>query len=666
MALNRASRRQARQWRGGATPGVLQSLRGEIEKKIGVRLSYLPVILVALTALAITWMAYDKVSAWAFERMNATFAAAAGDRILVIQRELDHAVALVQDLANLFEASGRISRREFRKFVGPALRRHPGIRTLEWVPQVRHEDLKTFLDSARSSFPRYQITEPGADGTVQPVSTRSIYYPVLYVQPYQENREQLGLDLGASPATVSAFQSAMTSGATQVALDKRGGSQPPELIVRVPVYTSEQDLEAPVYDEEVSTPSEERDPLRLRGFTIGRLIVGESIERALLALNPSGIDMRFVARTESGEEIEIYEHRSRVSATLPSSADVLSGAAPPQTVELDLAFANQRWTVSCESQPGYFLPESSGALIVFVNGIGFTVLLTLYLLTLITRAETVSRLVEERTGQLVSAIQALKRQVIERKKAESELQRLNDTLEQRIAERSQEANRRANELEQFAYVASHDLKAPLRGIANLAQWLQEDLEEKLAPESREQLDLLRDRVGRMQNLIEGLLEYSRIGRVPAESGEVDVGDLLNEIADSLAPPKGFQIKLPKSLPTLRTSRLHLSQVFSNLLSNAIKHHGKKRGRIWVEWADIGDNIRFSVCDDGQGIAPEFQSKIFLMFQTLAISDRNTNTGIGLALVKKIVEEHGGTIYVRSDRGDGSRFIFTWPKRDPFK
>ena len=151
----------------------------------------------------------------------------------------------------------------------------------------------------------------------------------------------------------------------------------------------------------------------------------------------------------------------------------------------------------------------------------------------------------------------LNNEINERLNAEKELQSLNETLEQRVAIRTAEAEQHVKELEQFAYVTSHDLKAPLRGIANLATWLEEDLQEKLTTATREQLGLLRDRVQRMNALIEGLLEYSRIGKTAQSMVSVDTGKLLDEIIDSLSPPDGFTIDVAADMPTLHTDRLQL-------------------------------------------------------------------------------------------------------------
>ncbi len=221
--------------------------------------------------------------------------------------------------------------------------------------------------------------------------------------------------------------------------------------------------------------------------------------------------------------------------------------------------------------------------------------------------------------------------------------------------------KRNQELDQFAYVTSHDLKAPLRAIANLSQWIEEDTAELLTDETRHQMNLLRGRVHRMEALINGLLQFSRSGRVSCDKSSVAVGSLLTEIVDSLAPSPEFSVEIASNMPTLVTERLPLEQVFSNLIGNAIKHHPRLDGKVQISVQDKGAAYEFTIADDGRGIAPEYHDKIFGIFQTLEARDRSENTGIGLAIVKKIVENHGGKIKIDSVEGNGAKFSFTWNK-----
>jgi signal transduction histidine kinase len=329
----------------------------------------------------------------------------------------------------------------------------------------------------------------------------------------------------------------------------------------------------------------------------------------------------------------------------------------------EIPVGERTWTVVCNPVEGYFEREDWSGQVIFVGGIAFTLLACVYLFAMLGRAQEVRRLVAQRTLELEGANAALNKEVTERRRAEHALQLLNVTLERRVAQRAAEAERRARDLEQFAYVASHDLKAPLRGIANLATWLKDDLHDKLTAETAEQIDLLRDRVARMNALVEGLLAYSRVGRTRGSVEEVDTAALVADTIDSLAPPSGFRVEVAPDMPRLSTDRLQLGQVFANLIGNAINHHDRDVGVVRVSGRELDERCEFEVSDDGPGIPPEYHDKVFMMFQTLTVKDFGSNTGIGLALVKKLVEEHGGTIRLTSGEGRGTSFTFTWLKTE---
>ena len=143
---------------------------------------------------------------------------------------------------------------------------------------------------------------------------------------------------------------------------------------------------------------------------------------------------------------------------------------------------------------------------------------------------------------------------------------------------------------------------------------------------------------------------------------MDVAVLLAETIETLSPPEGFRIEIGLGMPTFEAAQVQLSQVFANLIGNAIKYHNRPDGRVEVSVRDIGDFYAFTVADDGPGIAPEFHEKVFTIFQTLQARDKVESTGVGLSLVKKIVEGQGGTITLESKEGEGAKFCSTWPKK----
>ncbi|WP_018232255.1 sensor histidine kinase [Thioalkalivibrio thiocyanodenitrificans] len=246
---------------------------------------------------------------------------------------------------------------------------------------------------------------------------------------------------------------------------------------------------------------------------------------------------------------------------------------------------------------------------------------------------------------------------------------LHDLTERKRAEQRQarligELHDANEELRNFAYVVSHDLKAPLRGVGSLADWLASDYAERLDDQGREYLDLMKSRVTRMDALIDGILEYSRVGRVHEMRTDVDLDALAAEVVHLLAPPAGVQVTVEGPLPSVIGERVRLQQVFQNLIGNALKHLDKPEGSIRVACADDGDHWRFSVTDNGPGIEPRHQERIFQLFQVLTPRDRKESTGVGLALVRKIVELHGGRVWVESTPGEGATFFFTLSKSGP--
>jgi len=212
------------------------------------------------------------------------------------------------------------------------------------------------------------------------------------------------------------------------------------------------------------------------------------------------------------------------------------------------------------------------------------------------------------------------------------------------------------ELNKFAYVVSHDLKAPIRGIHNVITWIGEDLSDELSPQLKRYLQIIPQRTQRMEALINGLLDYARINRkTPTEL--VDTNLLVHEITQSIVP-RNFTIKI-ENLPEMLTERLKLEQVFANLISNAVKYSKPEKGFIKITGKKIKDYYEFSVKDNGIGIAIEYHQKIFEIFQTLREKNEIESTGVGLAIVKKIIDEHRETINVKSELGIGTEFIFTW-------
>ncbi|MBW4519387.1 MAG: response regulator [Scytolyngbya sp. HA4215-MV1] len=217
------------------------------------------------------------------------------------------------------------------------------------------------------------------------------------------------------------------------------------------------------------------------------------------------------------------------------------------------------------------------------------------------------------------------------------------------------------ELKDFAYIVSHDLKAPLRGIASLAVWLLKDYGDRLDENGKEMLQLIDGRVRRMGDLIDGVLQYSRVGRVRDEKTNVDLNQVVAAVKDAIAPPVGLEILVDSELPIVFVEKTRIQQVFQNLISNAVKYMGKPEGQIRIGHTTDNGFWQFFVSDTGIGIEERHFEKVFQIFQTLAPRDQSESTGVGLAIVKKIVELYGGRVWVTSQVGHSSTFFFTLPQ-----
>ena len=229
-----------------------------------------------------------------------------------------------------------------------------------------------------------------------------------------------------------------------------------------------------------------------------------------------------------------------------------------------------------------------------------------------------------------------------------------------LRQKSEELKHMNAELEEFIYIASHDLKAPLRAAANLALMVYEDTEDLLDDENRQRMRLLRERVQGMDALIEALLGYARLGGTMRENGPVPLGPFLNGLVDELPLPPGFGVELAEPLPTLLADPLQLKQIFQNLIINAADHHDRENGHVWIRAHDNGDAWSIDVADDGPGIPPAERGRVFRMFST---DGKAGHTGIGLAVVRKLVLANGGDIIIADHAPRGTVFRITWPKTE---
>ena len=295
------------------------------------------------------------------------------------------------------------------------------------------------------------------------------------------------------------------------------------------------------------------------------------------------------------------------------------------------------------------------SLILMLFSITLALISSFYIVRIITtRISTMTDLAEEISKGNFKTIEDDKKD--ELKKLSDSLNEMSRTLDKNFKELTQ----KNKELDQFAYVVSHDLKASFMGIEKIIQWMEADHEREITPAVKKNIDLIRRRTNSLESMIDGLHEYARIGRAKKGLEKVDIKEMLNELT-GLMVPSSFLVTIKGDMPIMVTERLRLEQVFNNLIGNAVKHNNKTDGKININCRELGDYYEFSVSDDGPGIEAEHYNKIFMIFQTLQARDAFESTGIGLAIVKKIVEEQKAIISVESELGKGTTFKFTWPK-----
>jgi len=243
----------------------------------------------------------------------------------------------------------------------------------------------------------------------------------------------------------------------------------------------------------------------------------------------------------------------------------------------------------------------------------------------------------------------------------SELSRSLNHMSEMLEENITLLKRKNLELDQFAHIVSHDLKAPLRGIDNVISWIEEDYLNEMPPKLQEYLQLIKGRVLRLENLIQGILSFARIGKDLNENEEINTSDLVREIVENIPEKDGISVVIGNNMPVIHSEKIPLSQVFANLISNAIKYHDKSKGEVKIYSKENTAYYEFFVEDNGPGVDKKYHDKILIIFQTLQERDSFESTGVGLAIVKKILDDRKEQIKIVSEPGKGFVFSFTWSK-----
>ncbi|MEJ2044920.1 MAG: CHASE domain-containing protein [Reinekea sp.] len=538
---------------------------------------------------------------------------------LVQERMSKYEEALWAGVSAIQMFPGSVSRVDWRIFSDSLdiNERFPGINGIGVIHFVPPEKLSAYLDWQRETYSDYDI---------HPTHKNKEFWPITYVEPEAINLKAIGLDIAHEKNRFTAAQKARATGRANITgpiVLVQDAQQTPGFLFLAPWFAGKG--VKPTYGD-ISDGFE--------GLVYAPFIMYKLMDGTLENIN------RLVNFSIHDGDTELYSELTFGSENYDPE--------PVFSNEVTLELYGRPWRFSLQSTLLFRQQQShTQPIIILVGGIVIDVLL-LTIFMILTRSNQ-------------TAIQYAKRVTKRLEARKEELENVSKNLELRNHE-LEEANA---ELDQFAFVASHDLKAPLRGINQLAQWIEEDTEETLSQQTREYLNLMKNRISRLERLLNDLLAYSRVGRKEVKLEEVDINTLVKDVFTLLNHEGRFTLKFEGLSETVFTMVTPLELVLRNLFSNSIKHHDKDNGIINVTVSRDQQWFLFSVTDDGPGIPVEHQQKVFDLFHTLKPRDQVEGSGLGLSIIKKILERYGCHYKVQSDGERGMTFKFCWPVRDSY-
>ena len=603
---------------------------------------YRPAVLVFLLSILISVVAFAATRHSEARRRESEFKELAIRPVAAVQERIGLYLEEIQSIGRFYAASRFVERSEFGAFVQGISSRRGAIEALAWAPRVPAAGRAAFESDARGQVPGdFQILEPDKAGDLVRAAQRDTYYPLWYVEPAERDKAVLGLDLGSNPVYLEALMRARNQGALVATRSLAAmGDAPAETAVAaiLPIYFSD------ILHGEVTADTDDQ----LYGLVVAIFRIGDLVDEALARSGARGVVLRIYDQKEGPARPLVYARPGLARAA--GEEERFEGVRePPQGLVYAAAMevADRTWLMECTPSPEYLAATRSWqSWAVLAVGLLFSCLLAAYVGSVVGRAAWADQLVRERTGELSEANQRLQGEIAERRRAEEALRSRN------------------RELESFVYMASHDLRTPLVSIEGFARLLAEDYSDRLDDEGKEYLWRVRANAANMDSLLRDLLELSRVTSTEEPKERVSVAAVLTQVLDELdhaIKESRAEVVLPDDLPTVSASPTRLRQVFSNLISNAIKF--AREGvdpRVEVVWKEGAGEYRFRVKDNGIGIPEEHRDDVFELFGRLKEKDV-PGSGVGLAIVKRIVEAHGGEVGVEGAAGEGSTFWFTLPK-----
>lgn len=572
--------------------------------------------LVVALSLVLTLSAWYITSVEVEEKTQAQFEFQAEQIVAQVQERMaKYEEALWAGVAALHAIPGQASREDWNIFASSLQieTRFPGINGMGVIHYVPPEKRDAYLAWQRQLMPDYMM---------HPEHDQPEYWPITYIEPQASNRKAVGLDMAHERNRYTAAMKARDTGEANITGPitlVQDAQKTPGFLFYAPWYA----------DDEMMPEAYGDDTRRFMGLVYAPFIMFKLMDGTLAntnrQVNFSIRDGNEVLYNELNPGSENYDPDPlfRQEITLP-----LYGRPWHFTVQSSRIFRDQH----TQSQP----------MMILIGGLLIDALLLALFIVMARANQRAVRYADEVTEDL--------------RLRQNDLVTARNHLETRNAE-LEEANK---ELDQFAFVASHDLKAPLRGIIQLSGWIKDDIQDQLTPETAEYMRLLQSRTQRLEHLLDDLLSYSRAGRQDAQFETFNIRQRVEELFQLLSPPPGFQLICHDDIGDITTLATPFELIMRNLMGNAIKHHDQAEGMIWIHAWEAEDCYHFSIQDDGPGIPPEYHSKVFELFHTLRPRDEVEGTGLGLSIIKKVLERYECEFRLESDGVRGTCFTFTWP------
>tara|TARA_B100000700_G_scaffold32344_1_gene30975 strand:+ start:2850 stop:4607 length:1758 start_codon:yes stop_codon:yes gene_type:complete len=567
--------------------------------------------LVVALSLALTLTAWQVTKIQAEEKAYNRFKFQSDQVIeLINERMAKYEEALWAGVAMLHVMPDSVTRAQWNTFAASLNieQRFPGINgigVIHYVPLDKQDSYISWQTQSFEGFAPY------------PDHNQSEWWPISYIEPESANSKAVGLDMAHEENRYTAALKARYERTTQVTgpitlvQDQR---KTPGFLLFAPWYS---DSIPPYYGDSESG---------FAGLVYAPFIVERLMGGALSNFND------LIGFSIYDGEDKLYED---ISVTVGDFSPMFS-----ESRNIDMY--GRTWTFNLRASPEFTSQtETSEPTIILVTGLVIDALLIALFIALSRTKNKATELAERTTRHL-------KKRKDELEKTKSKLLKQNEELS--------EANK---ELDRFAFVASHDLKAPLRGVAQLSEWIESDKENSLSATSKEYFSLLRSRILRLERLLNALLQYSRVDKKQQPEEVIDFEALVEETFNLNSPPKGFRLELDSNIGELVTDKESLSRVLGNIINNSVKHHDKENGTVSVSSTYTDKGVEIRVSDDGPGVAEEFKEKVFELFHTLRPRDEVEGSGLGLAIVRKIVEKRGGSCQIEQNLPRGVTFVIHW-------